>query len=111
MRQSRNSFASASVDFATGLRNPMPYSFDGCAPRHDSMKRKISLKVTGANADARNCSVQTNLRTRRSPSYFTTKQSKLVHGKKSIPCENSVRPKFPVAPPIGKNRKNYRRFV
>src|ERR1700746_1024881 len=111
MRQSRNSFASASVDFATGLRNPMPYSFDGCAPRHDSMSRKLSLKVNCANAIARNCSVQRNLRTRRSPSYFATKRSKLVHGTKSMTCEKSVRPKFTVALPIGKNRENYRRFV
>jgi hypothetical protein len=50
--------------------------------------------------------VQRNLRTRTSPPYFATKRSKLVHGIKSMTCENRVRPEFTTALPIGKNREN-----
>jgi hypothetical protein len=79
--------------------------------RHASMSRKLSRKVSCANAIARNCSVQRNLRTRTSPPYFITRRSKLVHGTKSMTCENSVRPKFTAALPIDKNWENYRGFV
>jgi len=41
MRQSRNSFASANVDFATAPRNPMPYNFEGRARRQASMSRSF----------------------------------------------------------------------
>src|SRR5262249_37071839 len=58
--------------------------------------------VICAKAIARNCSVQRNLRTRTSPPYFATKRSKLVHGMKSMTCQNRVRPEFTTALPIGK---------
>jgi hypothetical protein len=41
MRQSRNSLASANVERATASRSPMPYNFEGCAPRHASMSRRL----------------------------------------------------------------------
>jgi len=102
MRQSRNSFASANVDFATAPRNPMPYNFEGRACRQASMSRRLSRYVICANAMVRNCSVQRRLRTRTSPPYFTTMRSKLVHGTKSMTCANSVRPAFTAMSPIGK---------
>src|ERR1039458_4330521 len=46
MRQSRSSFASANVDFATGSRNPMLHNFEGCDPRQASMSRRLSRYVT-----------------------------------------------------------------
>src|SRR5580658_1990082 len=50
----------------------------------------------------RNCSPQRRRRTRTSPPYRATIRSKLAHGTKSMTCENSVRPRFTVMPPIGK---------
>src|ERR1700685_2271131 len=102
MCQSRNSLASANVERATASRSPMPYNFEGCAPRHASMSRRLSRYVICAKAMMRNCSPQRRLRTRTSPPYRVTIRSKLVHGTKSITCENSVRPTFTVRPPIGK---------
>ena len=40
-----------------------------------------------------------------------TIRSKLVHGTKSMTCENSVRPKFTATPPDQKNRENYRKII
>src|ERR1700685_1620968 len=102
MCQSRNSLASANVERATASRSPMPYNFEGCAPRHASMSRRLSRYVICANAIMRNCSPQRRLRTRTSPPYRVTIRSKLVHGTKSITCENIVLPTFTVRPPIVK---------
>jgi hypothetical protein len=102
MRQSRISFASAKVERATASRSPMPYNFEGCAPRHASMSRRLSRYVICANAMTRNCSLQRRLRTRASPPYRMTIRSKLVHGTNSMSCENSVRPRFTAKPPIRK---------
>jgi hypothetical protein len=99
------SFASANVDFATKPRSPMLYNFVGCAPRQASMSRKLSRYVICAKAMMRNCSVQRRVRTRRSPSYFATRRSKLVHGTKSMTCEKSVRPVFTAMSSIGKIEK------
>ena len=66
------------------------------------ISRRLSRYAICAKAIARNCSVQRSLRTRTSPPYFATKRSKLVHGMKSMTCENRVRPEFTTALPIGK---------
>src|SRR5271167_623580 len=111
IRQSRVSFASARVERATGSRKPMPYSFEGCAPRHASMSRRLSRYVICANAMTRNCSLHRNFRTPRSPPYRATIRSKLVHGTKSITCANSVRPTFTVKPPDPHERENYIQII
>src|SRR6202158_5855402 len=110
MRQSRSSFASANVDFATGPRSPMPYNFEGCDPRDASISRRLSRYVICANAIARKCSVQRSVRTPISPPYFTTMRSKLVQGTKSITCEKRVRPEYMTVPRLkSQNRvRNYR---
>ena len=110
MRQSRSSFASANVDFATGPRSPMLYNFEGCDPRHASISRRLSRYVICANAIARKCSVQRSVRTPISPPYFTTMRSKLVQGTKSITCEKRVRPEYMTVPRLkSQNRvRNYR---
>src|SRR3977135_270494 len=46
-------------------------------------------------------------RHRSPPPYFATRREKLDHGIKSMICENSVRPKFTMALPIGKGPKGY----
>src|SRR5271170_3967815 len=111
IRQSRVSFASAKVERATGSPMPMPYSFEGCAPRHASMSRRLSRYVICANAMTRNCSLHRNFRTPRSPPYRATIRSKLVHGTKSITCANSVRPTFTVKPPDPHERENYIQII
>jgi hypothetical protein len=100
--QSRNSFASANVDLATGPRSPMPYNFEGCAPRQASMSRKLSRYVICANAMTRTVLYNEESGRERRRHTFATMRSKLVHGTKSMTCEKSVRPVFTVMPPIGK---------
>src|ERR1019366_6806372 len=85
--------------------------FDGCAPRHASISRRLSRYVICANAITRNCSLQRNFRTRRSPPYPATIRSKLLHGTKFITCANSVRPAFTVKPPDPNKRENYSQIV
>src|ERR1035437_9971229 len=58
-----NRIGQIKAERVTGSRNPMPYSFDGCAPRLASISRKLSRYVICAKAMMRNCFVQRSDRT------------------------------------------------
>jgi hypothetical protein len=81
---------------------------DGCAPRHASLPRGLARYVIFAHVMMRNCSPQQRPRTRTSRLWRTTRRSQRVPGTKSMPCENSVRPKFKGALPDRENRENHR---
>src|SRR5882672_507759 len=58
------------------------------------MSRKLSRKVNWANAMARYCSAQDNVRTRQSPPYRETIRVNVLHGRKSMSWAKSVLPLF-----------------
>src|SRR5882672_5158928 len=58
------------------------------------MSRKLSRKVNWANAMARYCSAQDNVRTRQSPPYRETTRVNVLHGRKSMSWAKSVLPLF-----------------
>src|SRR6266403_4417418 len=58
------------------------------------MSRKLSRWVNWANAMARYCSAQDNVRTRQSPPYRETIRVNALHGRKSMSWAKSVLPLF-----------------
>src|ERR1700746_3063042 len=111
MRQSRNSFTSASVDFATGLRNPMPYSFDGCAPRHDSMSRKLSLKVNCHKCHRTKLLRATKFTHAKIAIILRNQTTKTGPRNKIHDLRKQRSAKVHGGAPERKNRENYHRFV
>ena len=63
MYQSRDSFASASVERLTGERKPIAYHLGALADRLASTSRRLSRQVSCAKAMARNCSAHDKVRT------------------------------------------------
>jgi len=113
MRQSRRSFASANVDLATGSRrSPLPYSFDGCAPRHASRIIAQALAIRHlANVMMRNCSLPETADAI-SPHSARTIRSKLVPARKSIIWPKTASgQRSRQRSPIRKNRENYRKIT
>src|SRR6478736_4277246 len=58
------------------------------------MSRRRSRQVNWANAMARYCSAQDNVRTRQSPPYRETIRANVLHGRKSMSWAKSVLPLF-----------------
>src|ERR1035437_6579537 len=94
MRQSRPFNASASVERAGGVFNPMWNSLDWLAAMQASMSRSDSRHISWAKAMMRNKSAQPRVRTPASPFCRSMMRPKLFHGTNSMTCANSVLPTF-----------------
>ena len=90
MRQSRDSFASASVERLTGERKTIACNLGVLADRLASTSRRLSRQLSGAKAMAPNCSAHDKLRTPALPESRCPMRVKLVHGTNSMIRANGV---------------------
>ena len=98
MCQSRDSFASASVERLTGERKTIACNLGVLADRLASTSRRLSRQLSGAKAMAPNCSAHDKLRTPALPESRCPMRVKLVHGTNSMIRANGVLPAYPRNP-------------